>query len=74
VNDDQKTKKTDTPVRLWLSVKEAAPIIGDDEDAIWRDIRLNQFPFEFVRSGKRIKISARSLGLIRDDSASAEAA
>lgn len=50
--------------RLWLTPAEAAEIIGDKTDAIYRDIRENQFPFEYVRIGKRIKISARSLGLI----------
>lgn len=50
--------------KLWLTIKEAAPVIGDDPPTIWRDIRENQFPFEFVRCGKRIKISARSLGLL----------
>ncbi len=52
--------------QLWLSVAEAAPLIGEKTDAIYRDIRENQFPFEFVRLGKRIKISARSLGLLPD--------
>ncbi len=52
-----------TNARLWLSVDEAAPLIGDKPDAIYRDIRQGQFPFEFVRIGKRIKISARSIGL-----------
>ena len=50
--------------KLWLSPAEAAPIIGDKPDAIYRDIREGQFPFEFVRIGKRIKISARALGLV----------
>jgi hypothetical protein len=50
--------------KLWLSVDEAALLIGDKPDAIYRDIRVGQFPFKFVRIGKRIKISARSLGLI----------
>ena len=50
--------------KLWLSVEEAAPVIGDPPASIYRDIREQQFPFEFVKSGKRIKISARSLGLI----------
>ena len=56
---------TDPPAfpRLWLSVEEASPVIGDKPDKIYRDIREKQFPFEFVRIGKRIKISARSLGL-----------
>lgn len=50
--------------KLWLSPAEAAGVIGAKPDAIYRDIRQGQFPFEFVRIGKRIKISARSLGLI----------
>jgi hypothetical protein len=50
--------------KLWLTPAEASPFIGDSPDAIYRDIRQGQFPFEFVRIGKRIKISARSLGLI----------
>lgn len=49
--------------KLWLSVEEAAPILGVKTDAIYRDIREKQFPFEFVRLGKRIRISARSIGL-----------
>lgn len=50
--------------KLWLTPAEAAGVIGAKTDAIYRDIREGQFPFEFVRLGKRIKISARSLGLI----------
>jgi len=50
--------------RLWLSVEEAAPLIGEKPHAIYRDIREGQFPFKFVRCGKRIKISARSIELI----------
>lgn len=50
--------------KLWLTPAEAAGVIGDKPDAIYRDIREGQFPFEFVRIGKRIKISARSLGLV----------
>lgn len=50
--------------KLWLDPEEAAPIIGADRQSIYRDIRLGNFPFEFVRIGRRIKISARSIGLI----------
>jgi hypothetical protein len=50
--------------RLWLSVGEAAPLIGIDPQGIYRLIRINQFPFAFVRIGSRIKISSRSIGLI----------
>jgi hypothetical protein len=50
--------------KLWLDPAEVAPLIGEDCQAIYRDIRLGNFPFEFVRIGRRIKISARSLGLI----------
>lgn len=58
-----------TSNQLWLSVDEAAPFIGDKPDAIYRDIRENQFPFRFVKIGKRIKICARSLGLIPEQGA-----
>ena len=51
-------------MKLWLTVEEAAPYIGDTPDAIWRDIREGQFPFQYVKSGNRIKISAWSIGLI----------
>jgi len=54
-------------IQLWLSVEQAAPLIGDKPDAIYRDIREKQFPFRFVRIGKRIKICARSIGLIEAD-------
>jgi len=47
--------------QLWFSVDEAAPLIGDSPDTIYRDIRAGQFPFAFVKIGKRIKISAQSL-------------
>jgi excisionase family DNA binding protein len=58
-------RETSTEVTpLWLSVEQAAPLIGEKKDAIYRDIREGQFPFEFVKCGKRIKISARSIGLI----------
>jgi hypothetical protein len=53
-------------MKLWLTVEEAGPYIGDDPQTIYRDIRENQFPFEYVKSGSRIKISARSIGLIPD--------
>jgi hypothetical protein len=56
--------------KLWLDPEEVAPIIGSDRQSIYRDIRLGNFPFEFVRLGRRIKISARSLGLINDSSTS----
>jgi hypothetical protein len=55
-----------TTTQLWLSVEEAAPLIGDKPDAVYRDIREKQFPFRFVRIGKRIKICARSIGLLPD--------
>jgi len=49
--------------KLWLDPEEVAPIIGRDRQSIYRDIRLGNFPFQFVRIGRRIKISARSLGV-----------
>lgn len=53
-----------TEKKLWLTPSEATEFIGGTEDAIWRDIRENQFPFEYVRRGRRIFISAKSLGLV----------
>jgi hypothetical protein len=50
--------------KLWLTPAEALPIYGGKIDGLYRDIRLGQFPFEYVKVGKRIKISAQSLGLI----------
>lgn len=55
--------------QLWITVEQAAPLIGDKPDSIYRDIREGQFPFRFVRIGKRIKICARSIGLIEPDQA-----
>jgi excisionase family DNA binding protein len=50
--------------RLWLSAEEAAAAIGCSAQAVYRDIREGQFPFEYVRTGRKILISARSIGLI----------
>ena len=50
--------------QLWLSPEEAYRPCGyKDKQSLYRDIRLGKFPFVFVRAGKRIKISARSIGL-----------
>lgn len=53
-----------TTTRLWLDPDEVADLTGDDRQAIYRAIRLGQYPFVHVRIGRRIKISARSIGLI----------
>jgi len=51
--------------QLWLSPDETAPLIGASEgQAVTRAIRLGQFPFEHTRMGRKILISARSLGLM----------
>jgi len=51
--------------QLWLLPAEAAPVLGYKKlDALYRDIREHQFPFRFVKLGKRIRICARSIGLI----------
>lgn len=55
--------------RLWLDPAEVAELTGDDRQAIYRAIRLNQYPFAHVRIGRKIKISARSLGLIPEQGA-----
>jgi len=51
-------------LKLWLTPKEAAVVLGTTADSITRDIREKQFPFKFERQGRRIKICARSIGLI----------
>jgi len=53
-------------MRLWLTVDEAAPYLGDPPDAIYRAIREGDFPWDYVRLGRKIKISARSIGVIPD--------
>ena len=41
--------------------------------ALYRDIRLGQFPFTFVKRGRLILISTRSIGLVTDNRAKEEA-
>lgn len=53
-------------MRLWLTFEEASPYLGDSPEEIKDAIRNGDFPFEYVRIGRRIKISARSIGLIPD--------
>lgn len=53
-----------TTTRLWMDPDEVADLTGDDRQSIYRAIRLGQYPFVHVRIGRRIKISARSIGLI----------
>ena len=51
--------------KLWLTPAEAMPILGYEKpDALYRDIRKGQFPFKFVKLGRRIKICARSIGAV----------
>jgi hypothetical protein len=50
--------------KLWLTPEETSPYYGEPVQTIYRDIREGIFPFEYVRVGNRIKISARSIGLI----------
>ena len=52
--------------KLWLSVKEAAPILDRTDKAIYEQIRTGGFPFEYkqTRKGAPIYISARDIGLI----------
>jgi hypothetical protein len=49
--------------KIWLSIKEAAQVLGDTEENLGRQIREGKFPFKFERCGRRIKISAISLGV-----------
>lgn len=56
-----------TVQRLWLRVREAAPLLGRSEKAIYEQIRLGRFPFVIRRSGGdsgAIYISARDIGLL----------
>ena len=64
IDNQNENQTTSEALKLWLSPEEAAPILGETKQSIYRDIREGQFPFDFVRCGKRIKISARSIGLI----------
>jgi hypothetical protein len=50
--------------KLWLRVKEASPVTGLSEKAIYEQIRTGIFPFEYRRAGTSILISARDLGVI----------
>lgn len=59
--------------KYWLRVKEASPVTGLSAKAIYEQIRTGIFPFEFRRAGGAILISARSLGLITEQSANNEA-
>jgi len=59
-----------TTEQLWLTPAEAAPILGyKDLQSLYRDIREKQFPFRFIRTGKRIRICARSIGAIPEGKA-----
>ena len=55
--------------KLWLTVKETAPLLGRSEKAIYEQIRTGGFPFAFRRSrgdSGAIYISARDIGLVTD--------
>lgn len=59
--------------KLWLTVKEAAPLIGASKDAIYRDIRQGTFPFRTLEIGGLIRISAKEIGAITDREPNSEA-
>jgi helix-turn-helix protein len=53
--------------KLWLTVKETAPLLGRKPSAIYEQIRTGGFPFAYRRArgdSGAIYISARDLGLI----------
>lgn len=55
--------------KLWLSVKETAPLLGKSPKNIYDQIRLGSFPFAYRRGrgdSGAIYISARDIGLITD--------
>ena len=47
----------------WLSVLEAAEVLGIHRDTLYGAIRENKVSFEWMRIGGQIRISAKSLGL-----------
>jgi hypothetical protein len=58
--------------KLWLTVKETAPLVGRSEKAIYEQIRTGGFPFIVRRSrgdSGAIYISARDVGLIPEQGA-----
>jgi hypothetical protein len=67
-------KETNMSGKLWLDPVEVGPLIGEDVQTVYRDIRTGKFPWEYVKLGRRYKISARSLGLIPEQGSENEAA
>jgi hypothetical protein len=50
--------------QLWAAPAKVYRACGyTDLQALYRDIRLKQFPFKYVKAGKRILISLRSIGM-----------
>jgi|SRR5262245_28181978 len=65
------SERGEEAMKLWFDVPEAAPYTGEPPDVLYRLIREAEaggadFPWDYVRLGRRIKISARSLGVIPD--------
>ena len=50
-------------MKLWLTFEEAAPFTGATPEEMKEAMRLGDFPWDYVRLGPEIKISARSIGL-----------
>jgi len=58
--------------KLWLSVRETAPLLGKSPKNIYDQIRLGSFPFVYRRgrgNSGAIYISARDLGAIPEPGA-----
>ncbi|HKX33178.1 MAG TPA: helix-turn-helix domain-containing protein [Blastocatellia bacterium] len=47
----------------WLTVKETAEVLEMSVNTIYAAIETGQFPFEWKRVGRQIRVSAKSLGL-----------
>ena len=59
--------------QLWAKPSKVYRACGYEHlQAMYRDIRLGQFPFTYVKRGKLILISLRSIGLVTDNSAKEE--
>ena len=51
------------PAKPWLTVKETAEVLEMAVNTIYAAIETGQFPFEWKRIGRQIRVSAKSLGL-----------
>jgi hypothetical protein len=59
--------------QMWAKPAEVYRACGYGHlQALYRDIRLGQFPFHYVKRGRLILINLRSIGLVADNTAKEE--